>query len=55
MDIDGVKVDVLDEPTARVMRHDSVPPPSRDQETNLARLIEKEAEDRLPFEDDEED
>lgn len=48
-----VEVKVLEQAEAESLTHDSVGPPSRDQTLNWVRQVEKEREDRLPFEDEE--
>lgn len=53
--IDGVTLDAIEEEEARIMGHDSVPPPSKDQREHWIRQLEEEEEARLPFTDDEED
>lgn len=48
-----ITVKVIPEEEARRLGHDSVSPPTKDQRANWIRQLEDEAEDRLPFEDDE--
>lgn len=48
-----IEVKVLEQAEAESLTHDSVGPPSRDQTLNWVRQVEKEREDRLPFEDEE--
>jgi hypothetical protein len=48
-----IQVKVIPDEEAKRLGHDSVPPPNKDQRANWIRQLEDEAEDRLPFEDDE--
>ena len=51
IEIDGVQVTAQEEGEARLMRHDPVERPTRDQEVRWHRQLAEE-EPELPFEDD---
>lgn len=52
MEIDGVKVQVVDEDWGQAIQHSPVERPTRDQETRWQRQLAAEEEEQLPFTDE---